>query len=80
MRVQENPHGKGLPFHMHEDIIWRVPDVQERLVRFLSLQRSILLQLVWAETILNDLSVLAELGSAWEMNHDVSPTHPVSSS
>jgi len=65
---------------MHEDIIWRVPDVQERLVRFLSLQRSILLQLVWAETILNDLSVLAELGSAWEMNHDVSPTHPVSSS
>jgi len=61
---------------MHEDVIWRVPDVQERLVHFLSLQRSILLQLVWAETILNDLAVPAELGTTWEMNQDVSPTHP----
>ena len=61
---------------MHEDVIWRVPDVQERLVCFLSLQRSIFLQLAWAETILNDLTVSAELGSAWEMNQEVSPTHP----
>jgi len=63
---------------MLEDIVWRVPDVQDRPVRLLSLQSSILLQRARIEPVLNDLAVFAELGSGWEANQDISPTHPVS--
>ena len=65
---------------MHEDIFWRVPDVQDRLVRLLSLQSSILLQRARTEPVLYNLAVFAELGSSWEVNQNVSPTHPVSRS
>jgi len=63
---------------MHKDIVWRVSDFQEGLVSLLPLQRSVLLQRTGAEPILNDLTVFTELGSALEMNKDISPTHPVS--
>jgi len=75
MNTRRSPW-EDLPFHMHKDIIWRVPDVQERPVRFLSLQRSILLQRARTEPILDDLAMLAELGPAWKMSQDISPTHP----
>ena len=65
---------------MLEDIIWRVPDVQERPVHFSSLQHSILVQRAGAEPILNDFAVFAELGSGWELNQELPPTHPFSSS
>jgi len=65
---------------MLEDIVWRVPDVQDRPVRFLSLQSSICLQRARTELVLNDLAVFAKLGSGWEANQDISPTHPVSRS
>jgi len=51
-----------------ENVVWRVPDVQDRLVRFLSLQSSILHRHARTEPALNDFAVFAELGSGWEAN------------
>jgi len=62
---------------MHKDIVRRISDVQECLVSLLLLQHCVLLQRSWAEPILNDLAVFTELGSALEMNQDISPPHPI---
>ena len=68
----------GLPFQVHKDVVWRAPDVQERLVSLLPLQRGVLLQRADTKPVLNDLAVFAELGSALQMHQDISPTHPIS--
>jgi hypothetical protein len=62
---------------MHKDIIRSVSDFQERLVSFLALQSSVLLQRTRAEPVLNDLTVFTELRPALEVDQYISPTHPM---
>jgi hypothetical protein len=63
---------------MHEDVVRRVSDVQERLESLLPLQRGVLPQCARAKPILNDLAMFTEFGSALEMHQDIPPTHPIS--